>query len=77
MCVNGSSEFRDEAHRTYLLSREDEPVLAQHGSELVNEVFLKTGPDAARDTGDTPTSLFLSHMLQSVKLKHSSIDFSQ
>lgn len=34
--------------RACLLSREDEPVLAQHGPELVNEVFLKTPPGRDR-----------------------------
>lgn len=33
----------------YLLSGENDPIFAQHGSELMNEVFLKTGPSTDRE----------------------------
>lgn len=36
-------------HTAYLLSRENDPVFAQHGSELMNEVFLETAPNTERD----------------------------
>lgn len=36
-------------HTAYLLSRENDPVFAQHGSELVNKVFLETAPNADRE----------------------------
>lgn len=36
-------------HRAHLFSRENNPVFAQHGSELMNEVFLETAPNRDRD----------------------------
>lgn len=43
-------ECRNRSHRAYLLSGENNPILAQHGSELMNEVFLETGPDTDRES---------------------------